>query len=243
MYNNFLNRLIHSIVLWLGFVVFFSSNVHGTVLAEKSRIIFQGKSVEKSLLLVNKSDYPVMVQSWVDDGDLQSTPDKAISPFVVIPPVFKMQPNEFATLRIIYSGSALPSDKESLYWLNIYEVPPVAANKEDEAAKVTLALRTQIKVLYRPSSIPQRTEKSGQLIQFTREADNLIVKNPTGYYQTVTTLTVCGQMYSQAGMLEPLSSIIIPAPLTKACENNSKIQYTLIDDSGNEESHHQQLSK
>ena len=223
--------------------LFITDNVQATVLTEKSRVIFQGKSVEESLLLVNKSDYPVMVQSWIDDGDIQSTPDKVISPFIVIPPVFKMLPNEYTTVRIMHSGSALPADKESLYWLNIYEVPPVAAKNAEEAAKVTLALRTQIKVLYRPSALPQRTEKSGKLIQFVWQDNNLLINNPTGYFQTVTALTVCGKPYMQINMLEPVSSISVEAPSTEACEKNNKIQYILIDDTGNEETHYQQLSR
>ncbi len=227
-------------MLWMGLFVF--NNAQATVLTEKSRVIFQGKSIEESLLLINKSDYPVIVQSWIDDGDIQSTPDKAISPFIVIPPVFKMLPNEHITLRIMHSGSVLPSDKESLYWLNIYEVPPIAAKNAEEAAKVTLALRTQIKVIYRPSQLSQRTEKSGKLIKFSRQDNNLLINNPTAYFQTVTALSVCGKPYTQITMLEPVSTRSIVAPLIEACENNNKIQYTLIDDNGNEEHHSQQLS-
>ncbi|MDE5192999.1 fimbria/pilus periplasmic chaperone [Citrobacter freundii] len=43
-------------------------------------------------MLVNDGNYPVVVQSWVDDGTPEKGPSQASSPFIVLPPGAKNSP-------------------------------------------------------------------------------------------------------------------------------------------------------
>jgi len=52
-------------------------------------------------------------------------PEYEKSPFVILPAVFRMQPAGIQSLRVFYNGAALPSNKESVVWLNLYEIPGV----------------------------------------------------------------------------------------------------------------------
>src|SRR5204863_2939575 len=56
--------------------------------------------------------------------------------------------------RLINSGAALPSDRESLFWLNIYEIPSTPNGSMAESQLVTVTMRTQIKVFVRPRKLP-----------------------------------------------------------------------------------------
>lgn len=58
--------------------------VQAAVNISTTRVIFNHGETQRTVMLVNDGNYPVVVQSWVDDG----TPEKghrASSPFIVLP--------------------------------------------------------------------------------------------------------------------------------------------------------------
>ena len=65
--------------------VLFVLSVEAGIMPASSRIIYRDGDREKTLMLVNTNDYPVLVQSWVDNGE--GSPEAASPPFVVLPPV------------------------------------------------------------------------------------------------------------------------------------------------------------
>lgn len=92
---------------------------------DRTRIVFAANDVVQSLTLTNDSVTPMLLQVWTDAGETASSPDSSRTPLVVLPPVFKMQPDELRTLRVMLSSRrSLPGDRESLFWLNIYQIPP-----------------------------------------------------------------------------------------------------------------------
>ncbi len=68
--------------------VLFVQSVEAGIMPASSRIIYRDGDREKTLMLVNTNDYPVLVQSWVDNGE--GSPESASPPFVVLPPVFRL---------------------------------------------------------------------------------------------------------------------------------------------------------
>ena len=87
------------------------------VMAASTRVVYPAGEREKSLMLVNTNNYPVIVQSWVDDGT--GNPDTANAPFVVIPSVFRLAPKAVQGIRLLFSQTPLPKDRESVFWLNL----------------------------------------------------------------------------------------------------------------------------
>jgi len=59
------------------------------------------------------------VQSWVDSGGK----NRAKAPFLITPPLFRLDAKEDNVLRVVRTGGNLPGDRESLYWLNIKPFP------------------------------------------------------------------------------------------------------------------------
>ena len=58
-------------------------------------------------------------------------------------------------MRIIYAQDPLPTDRESVFWLNILDVPPMPVTKNaDDANYMQLAIRSRMKLFYRPSGLP-----------------------------------------------------------------------------------------
>ena len=207
-----------------------------SVVAEKTRVIFSEGSTEESLQLVNSNSYPVAVQVWVDDGDLMATPEKAISPILVLPPVFRLQPQAQRSLRLILSGaSKLPQDRESAFWLNVYEIPPKAAPMADDQSSITLALRMQYKVFYRPKNLPAPADTVSKALTFAleRNGNTAVVKvdNPTPYYASLASLTL-GSAEGLPEMVAPFSKLDFPLNRSPTA-GSTTVNFVLIDDLGN----------
>lgn len=58
--------------------VLFVQSVEAGIMLASSRIIYRDGDREKTLMLVNTNDYPVLVQSWVDNGE--GSPEAASPP-------------------------------------------------------------------------------------------------------------------------------------------------------------------
>ncbi|MEM8325871.1 molecular chaperone, partial [Morganella morganii] len=97
-------------------------NAYCGIMPSQSRIIYHEEDKEQSLMLANTNEYPVIVQTWIDRGE--GNPETVNIPFISIPPVFRMEPSDIKGVRIIYNKDKLPDNKESLFWFNIYEIPP-----------------------------------------------------------------------------------------------------------------------
>lgn len=211
------------------FILLASESTLAAVNAEATRVVFNDGETEASLQLVNKNSYPVVVQAWSDNGDPQSTPDKSTSPILVLPAVFKLQPEEMKSLRLMVIDSTLPKERESMYWLNIYEIPPRMSGESTQ--KVTIALRTQMKLFLRPSGISHLQESVGNKIRFQRQNGVLNIENPTQYYLSIIGVTI-RNIPLDIGILPPKSHRQIPLPPTLNTMNET-ISFSLINDEGN----------
>ncbi|CNE53441.1 MULTISPECIES: fimbrial biogenesis chaperone [Yersinia] len=163
-----------------------NQHVSAGLVAGATRMIYQPESRERTLMLANTNDYPVVVQTWIDDGDVDSTPDQSKAPFMVLPAVFKMQAGAAQGLRIINKGENLPTDRESVYWLNLYEIPPKTRRNVDAHAQVAMAMNTQMKIFYRPDGLTPPPAEALKKVSFTLKKQNseyvLIAHNPTPYH-------------------------------------------------------------
>ncbi|EKN4764153.1 fimbria/pilus periplasmic chaperone, partial [Yersinia enterocolitica] len=126
------------------------SFANASVVMSGSRIIYSAGEKEHSIQLTNNDNFPNAVQVWLDSGDAQSTPETGKAPFIVTPPFFRIEANAGQTLRLKYTGSGLPTDRESVFYLNFLQVPPV--NKAEKNNKMLVLMRNRIKVFYRPEN-------------------------------------------------------------------------------------------
>lgn len=117
-----------------------SANTFAGIQVDATRVIYNSESKSTSLSITNDSDDTYMVQTWLDTGDAAQIPTGI--PIIVTPPILKLAPQKDAILRFIYSGKGLPQDRESLFWINVQEIPP--APKQDNVLQV--AIRTRIKL-------------------------------------------------------------------------------------------------
>ena len=212
---------------------------------EGSRIIFPDNQQEATLRLLNASDLPIVVQAWIDDGAPQGTPETAgDTPVIPIPSLFRIDPARTRYLRLLATHLPQPQDRESLYWLNLVEVPAGASTPEAQTM-LKVKVRIQLKLFYRPASLLKRAGSQAAAQQFSIESvsgvNRLRVTNPTPFYISYSGAEVIGEK----GKAVPLAEMDIVAPFTSHSfplpqaldEKPVQIRYALINDRGEEEIH------
>lgn len=175
-------------------IILFDTLAYAGIIPEKKRIIFKGDEQQQVLLIANTNDYPILMQTWIDNGNTQNVPSATVSPFIITPPMSSLVAGEIKGLRIIYNKQkTLPNDKESAFWINLYEVPPTS--KENKLVdNVTVAMNTQIKLFYRPIPLANKPEEKTLVTQLScyGKAHNLEItvscKNPTPYYISLSNI-------------------------------------------------------
>ncbi len=120
-----------------------------------TRVVYGAADRDVSVRILNTGDSPRLLQAWVDDGDERQTAETSKAPFLVTPPVSRVEPGKGQSLRLMFTGAPLPQDRESVFWLNVVEVPPKPEVKEGESANhLQFAVRTRINIFYRPTALP-----------------------------------------------------------------------------------------
>lgn len=215
----------------------------GGIMASSTRVIYEEGQSQRSLMLANINSYPVVVQTWINEGEDQQTPENSTSPLITLPSVFRLQAGAVQGVRIVYNGDALPADRESVFWLNLYEIAPKATNKTATQASVALAMNTQMKVFYRPKNLPSGSESMAKSLTFTLEKQGpkwqLVLRNPTPYHASVTSLSLIDQGREMAVppipemMALPLSEKRYPLPPnSRLSPSGLTVSFTWIDDNG-----------
>lgn len=226
--------------LCLGLVLLFSTPTFAGIFADGTRVVFKDGYSQQSLRLSNQNVYPILVQAWVDDGEKDRTPEQADSPIFTMPPIFKMAPQEQFSLRLVYSGEPLPQDRESIFWLNLYEIPP-KPDAYDLSTSLVLAMRTQIKVFYRPQKLSMSVDKLIKNLQFSIQKINdrsqLIIQNATPFFATINALQVTQGEWIEEGavdMIAPFESVKMNLTKVFSTENGDvKIDVAILNDAGN----------
>jgi len=207
-----------------------------------TRVVYPEQNREVNVRLANVETAPVLVQAWVDDGRADANPDEIKVPFVLMPPVFRVEPQKGQTLRIMYTGTDLPADRESVFWLNVQEIPQKA--KGDNTLQI--AVRQRIKFFYRPTGLSGKVEEAPaqlrwRLVQRDGRAQ-LEVSNPSAYFVSLASVKVRsgGRDYAaEAEMVPPSSTRLfavkdLPAGAASA---GIKVHFESINDYGAVEPH------
>ncbi|EAO4398010.1 molecular chaperone [Salmonella enterica] len=205
---------------------FFSADLNASAVISGTRVIYPSDSKEVNVKITNNGTAPVLIQSWIDNGDQNARPSAIKVPFVLTPPINRVDAGKGQTLRISYIGANLPMDKESVYWLNVLEVP---GKNQAKAADNTLqmAFRSRIKLFYRPVGLNGNANDAPKSVKWQSKGNNLQATNPTPYYVNFVNLSVNGKKV-EAAMVPPRSSLTVEL----AGKPGGKISGAFVNDYG-----------
>lgn len=168
-----LRRSLYPVLGLLGMLV--AAQATASISLSATRVVFDGAHKEANVIVRN-GNQEVLVQSWVDAGD------RAQAPFAITPPLARVLPKQEQLLRILYEGQGLPTDRESVVWLNVQEIPQAST----QANTLQLAVRQRIKIFFRPANLPGNALLAPEQLvwQLTQRAGKpqLTVNNPSLYH-------------------------------------------------------------
>ena len=200
-----------------------AATAHAGVIINGTRLVYLGDKKESSLGLSNPDTTDYLVQSWVDSGGK----NLAKAPFMITPPLFRLDAKEDNVLRVIRTGGNLPEDRESLYWLNIKAIP---SSKHVEGMNtLQIAINTRIKLLYRPSAVKGRPEEVAEKLEWHREGNDLVVNNPTPFYMNFQSVTLNGHKVAKATWAVPKTETHFALP---ANTGGNTVAWSIITDYG-----------
>ncbi|MBO2605422.1 molecular chaperone [Shewanella algae] len=221
-------------ILFCSFVFIVSTKSFAGVSLDSSRVIFHSDNSTQQINLVNANDYPVIVQIWVNDGGFDiSSEDASYVPVIPVPAIFNLSPRERRSINLIRIRDDMPVNMESLYWFNIYEIPPHSNSSLVSENVMVVTMQTQYKLFFRPDFIKEKITKVGEYIKLNWCDGKLKINNQGPFYLTITRIELDNHTPPlQPQMLAPFSSDSLELPIKPSAQSAS-IYY--LDDYGVEQ--------
>jgi chaperone protein EcpD len=218
----------------------FSVAADASVVIGGTRVVFPAAGGEVTVRLNNNGEQPALVEAWIDASNPDSTPDTARVPFLITPPLFRMNAGKGQSLRIVYTGQPLPKDRESLFWLNVLEIPPKPGTATGEAQNtLQFAVRSRLKLFFRPADLAGNPLTAASQVTWSVTADGqgyaLVAHNPTPYHVTFSKVSLGAgtALATDTGMVAPLSTLRLPlAAAAAAPAAGTAVAFTTINDFG-----------
>lgn len=203
-----------------------------------TRLIFDGAKDAATLAVNNSSRESVwLMRFWVSpygatsDGSEKAGGD---TPFVVTPPLYRLDPQMAVQLRVNRVKDTLPADRESVYYLNSLAIPPKKGDKGYAKAVqsgLQFAVNTRIKLIYRPAALDDRAAVKALPEKLTVSSNGraIVIKNPTPYYITLVQMAVNGKAVQaeKDSMVAPFGELSLASPVA-----HGTLTYDTVDDNG-----------
>ncbi|TGV05629.1 molecular chaperone [Alcaligenaceae bacterium 429] len=204
----------------------FSMQSIAAIQLSNTRVVIEGSKNSGSVVAKNISSEPFVIQNWVEGPN-----EEMETPFFVTPPLSRLEGNTDFSLNIRKIDGDLPSDRESYFWLNVMEIPK---SEKEDSNNLTLAIRTRIKIFYRPTGIGSPTEVEKTL-------DWALIRNGSTCQLTVSNGSAFNVNFSDI-LIDSKSTEFgkgyISAPFSqqtvdlKSCPTTGQLQANIVNDYG-----------
>ncbi|WP_053270016.1 fimbrial biogenesis chaperone [Pseudomonas chlororaphis] len=185
----------------------FASMASAGITLDGTRVVFAAPAKETSVVVRNQDSNDIMIQSWVEPDSSGRATDV---PFAITPPLVRLGGNKQQTLRIFYQGQGLPTDKESVFWLAVQEIPQKTKNEN----ALQIAMRQRVKLFYRPANLPDTAENAAKSLQWKLVEQGgktaLSVTNPSAYHVSFSGGTVSLRTGKDAGTYTAAAEMLAP---------------------------------
>jgi chaperone protein EcpD len=212
-----------------------AANSQAGIVLNTTRIIYPAQDKEVSFGVQNNGG-EILLQSWLE-ATAEETTDL---PFIITPALARMPAGSKQLLRIMYAGTDMAQDRESVFWLNVQEIPQAAAENA-----LQIAIRQRIKVLFRPVGLDDAPEKAPEALQWQLQNDTLRVTNPSSYHVSMVRVEAHDGTHSlmktTSHMLAPKQSLELRLN-RPAGDRPITLRFTSINDFGGQVAYHATLN-
>lgn len=217
-----MNKLLSIISLCLC-----SSFANAAFTLDSTRYIYDEGQQSVSVTIKNESEHKYGGQVWIDNTNNN---DEQVF-FSPSPMVFKLDQKQSQIVRVVNINSDLPKDKETLFWLNVQEIPPAS---KGEGSSLSLAINSRVKLIYRPTSLKNNREDAEKNIKLINSGSEACLENTTPYYFAISEVKVNGKaIVLNSDAKDKLGKF---APFSKVClgkiNTGENISITAFNDYG-----------
>lgn len=197
----------------------------GGITLDSTRIIYPQENKQITTSIRNTSDNSAfLVQTWIEN-----VKGNKINDFISTPPLFTSARKNENTIRLVYAGEKLPTDKESLFYFNVKAIPSIDRNELSDKNALILAAVTRVKLFVRPKGLKVTPKEAVNLIRFSKiDNQKIKISNPSPYYMTLTDLK-SDKKELPTVMITPFSDIHVNTPIGF---DTSKLMFSSINDFG-----------
>ncbi|EEP9145128.1 molecular chaperone [Salmonella enterica] len=205
-----------------------SSQSSGVTLGA-TRVIYPLNGKSASLSVTNPQDFPVLVKSVVlDEGQ------KKEAPFIITPPLFRLDAGQQNSLNITRTGGDYPADRESVNWICVQGIPPepdsawagdnkTGSDKKKVSMSVQIIIDSCIKMFVRPESVSGNPVNVADKVSWKISGKTLTAANPTPFYMNVSSLTFNGAKLNMTrGYIPPFAEEKVSLPSGAAVKGTLK---------------------
>ncbi|HIF9226739.1 TPA: fimbrial biogenesis chaperone [Photobacterium damselae] len=177
---------------------------YASVVINGTRFIYNEKDNNISLVLNNTKDTPVVVQAWLDDGiHLNKNWN---TPFLLDPAVFRIDGKHSQVIKIHKINHISSKNQEKIYYINILEIPP--KNKGTNKNIIKVAIKSRLKLLYRPKDITGNIIDSANNIKYKVENGKVIFINKSDFNIQLTSIFINGNEFKVGILLKSHDNFI-----------------------------------
>lgn len=166
------------IFITLGLIINIS---FGQLSFDRSRVILREGAGSQSLTVKNDGTQAHLAQAWIEN----TQGEKVLMPIAAVPLLQRVNPKQEKQIRINLVGvdALLPTDRETLFYLNVLGVPPKTAAGDSE---VSIVVRSNMKLFYRPKALPNyKANEWLDKITIQRTGNTITFENPTPFYGVI----------------------------------------------------------
>ena len=229
-FDTYVQKIVCSFIFFT--LIFSTTLAHASLVVTGTRVIFAPGSVEATVPIRNEGKTPVLMQAWIDNGGLDDSPDNLKTPFLLTPPLSRIDPDKGQVLRVLTTDNQFAADRESVYWLNVLEIRPKPENASENS--ITFNYRSRIKLFYRRAGLKGiPLEKSADSLKFYQVGNKLQIKNDGPHYVTLNSTALISRdkkIEIGVGMVAPFSTLSLD--ITENVPVIDGIVYRYISDYG-----------
>nr|WP_268939810.1 fimbria/pilus periplasmic chaperone [Pseudomonas carnis] len=195
-----------------------------------TRFVYAADTRALTVRISNGGEAPILAQSWLDRGQINQDPSGLSVPFVVSRPLLRLDPGQRSALEVRYTGEALPADRESLFWLNFLEVPPLPPRSTH---LLRLSYRLRMKLLFRPAGLTGSAEEAGRQLTWRAHRKALEACNKAPFFVSLTAQRLepgAADEIQRSATIAPFTCADFP--LTEASATPDFIHYQFVADRG-----------
>ena len=228
------------VTLYLVVIMLYSSAANagtdnGGVMLSGTRLIYDGNKDVAALTVSNSAVKDIwLMRFWISNYGDNAEDKKNKPPFVVTPPLYRLDPDSEVQLRINRMKDTLPVDRESVFYLNSLAIPPKRGEKNFQKSVqggLQFAVNTRIKMFYRPAAVNdiRAVKEAPAKLSVSVAGNTMTIKNPTPYFITLNQITInmTPVHTSQDTMAPPFGELRLPVKTA-----HGTLSYSTIDDRG-----------